>query len=305
MEEPCARGPACLTASPSSSLLVLVWFVTGPVAHAELEHVIVTANRHQESNQRVPLGIAGDQRGHAKKVGVTDAQSLAALVPGLMFNRQANTSIPFLRGVGTPVGQSGDEPSVALYIDGVYMPAGSASMASFTSLDHIEVAKGPQGTLFGRNATGGVVQVFTRSPTDEPELQLSAGYGSYDTGSADMYASGPLTKQLLANVSAYWSNQSEGWGRNATTSAPTFRSHEYGTRIKLLWNETERTNALLTLDFDKTITQQGLGFMAFPGTGSLDPLPPFPNGGIPPPLVTTIQARISIPRAMSVSTARA
>jgi iron complex outermembrane recepter protein len=97
-----------------------------------------------------------------------------------------------------------------------------------------------------------------------------------------VYASGPLTQQLRANLSAYWSNQSEGWGRNVTTGVPTFRSHAYGTRVKFLWNETDRTNALLTLDYDRTVAQQGLGFMAFPGTGSLNPLPPFPNGGFPP-----------------------
>ena len=253
--------------------------MSGGTAHAQLEQVTVTANRRQESNQQVPIGIAAINADDAEKVGITDAQSVAAVVPGLLFNRQSNTSIPFLRGVGSPVGQSGDEPSVALYIDGVYVPAGSASMASFASLDHVEVAKGPQGTLFGRNATGGVVQVFTRDPTDRPELKVSAGYGNYDTWSTDVYASGPLTQQLLANLSAYWSNQSEGWGRNVTTGVPAFRSREYGTRIKFLWNETERTNALLTLDFDKTVAQQGLGFMAFSGTGSLDPLPPLPNGG--------------------------
>jgi len=146
----------------------------------------------------------------------------------------------------------------------------------------MEVEKGPQGTLFGRNATGGVVQVFTRTPTDRPELKVTAGYGNYNTGSADIYASGSLTEQLLANVSVYWSNQSEGWGRNVTTRVSAFKSRDYGARIKFLWNEADRTSALLTLDFDKTVTQQGLGFRAFPGTGSLDPLPPFPNGGFPP-----------------------
>lgn len=171
------------------------------IAEGRLEEVIVTANRRQESNQRVPIGIASINADGAVKVGVTDAQSLAGLVPGLLFNRQANTSIPFLRGVGTPVGQSGDEPSVALYVDGVYVPAGSASMANFTSIDHIEVAKGPQGTLFGRNATGGVVQVFTRNPTDQPQLDVSVGYGNYDSWSANTYVSGPLTEQLLANFS--------------------------------------------------------------------------------------------------------
>jgi iron complex outermembrane receptor protein len=266
-----------------SRLVLLAWLLSGAVAHADdLAFVTVTANRREESNQKVPLDIMTISAEDAKEVGVTDAQSLAAIVPGFLFNRQANASTPFLRGVGSPVGQSGDEPSVALYVDDVYLPAGSASMARFTSIDHIEVEKGPQGTLFGRNATGGVVQLFTRNPTDKPELKVTAGYGNYDTWSADMYASGPLTTQLLANVSAYWSNQSEGWGRNVTTGVPTFRSREYGTRIKFLRNETDRTSALLTLDFDKTITQEGLGFTAFPGTGSLDPLPPFPNGGFPP-----------------------
>jgi iron complex outermembrane receptor protein len=265
------------------AIVAVAWLAGGAIAYAEpLAEVVVTANRREESNQRVPLGIASIQAADAQKVGVTDVQSLAAVVPGLQFNRQANSSIPFLRGVGSPVGQSGDEPSVALYIDDVYVPAGSASMANFRSLDHIEVAKGPQGTIFGRNATGGVVQIFTRNPTVHSELEVNAGYGNYDTGSAELYASGPLSTRLLANISAYWSDQDEGWGRNVTTGSPAFGSRQYGARSKLLWTYSDRTNALLTLDYDKTVTQQGLGFMAFPGTGSLDPLPPFPNGGFPP-----------------------
>jgi len=282
---------------------LLGWPVGGASAHAELpttadttpesgtitsgtqrqlQEVTVTANRRDESNQRVPLGIVALSADTAAELGVTDAHSLAALVPGLLFNTQANATIPFLRGVGTPIAESGDEPSVALYVDDVYIPAGSAALVNFTSIDHMEVEKGPQGTLFGRNATGGVVQVFTRSPMDKAELGVTAGYSNYDTWSADTYASGPLTKQLLANISVYWSNQSEGWGRNVTTGIPAFRARDYGARIKFLWNYTEGTNALLTLDFDKTVTQRGLGFRAFPGTGSLDPLPPFPNGGFPP-----------------------
>ncbi|HTR79855.1 MAG TPA: TonB-dependent receptor plug domain-containing protein, partial [Gemmatimonadaceae bacterium] len=148
-----------------------------PFPERQLPEVTVTANRREESNQRVPVAITALNADTTDKVGVTDAQSMAALVPGLLFNRQANASIPFLRGVGTPVGESGDEPSVALYIDGVYMPAGSASMANFTSIDHIEVEKGPQGTLFGRNAIAGTVNVVTRAPTDEFSGYLNAEIG--------------------------------------------------------------------------------------------------------------------------------
>jgi iron complex outermembrane recepter protein len=275
-------GAVALAEPPTTDTPPQSQAVATSVAESQLQEVTVTANRRQESNQQVPAGITAISGDTAEKAGVTDAQSLAALVPGLLFNRQVNASIPFLRGVGTSVGESGDEPSVALYVDDVYIPAGSASLANFTSIDHFEVDKGPQGTLFGRNATGGVVQVFTRNPTDKPELEVTGGYGNYDTWSADMYASGPLSPQLLANVSVYWSNQSEGWGRNVTTGVPTFRSRDYGTRIKFLWNQSDRTNALLTFDFDRTVTQEGLGFMPFPGTGSLDPVPPFPNGGFPP-----------------------
>ena len=258
---------------------------SGPVRprhERQLDEVTVRANRRDESNQRVPGAVSVVPGQALAKFGPADLQSVAALVPGLLFNRQANASIPFLRGVGTPVGEAGDEPSVALYIDEVYIPAGSASLANLTSIDHIEVDKGPQGTLFGRNATGGVVQVITKNPTDTREWQFSAGYGNYDTSSADLYANGAIASQLLANVSLYWSNQSEGWGRNITTETPAFRSRDYGGRAKLLWQGQERTSALLSFDYDLTVTQQGLGFRAFPGTGSLNPLPPFPNGGIPP-----------------------
>jgi len=251
------------------------------VGGEQLHEITVTANRREESNQHVPMSVTAVTSETAERVGITDAQSLAGLVPGLNFNRQANASVPFLRGVGAPVGQSGDEPSVALYIDDVYTPAGAASMGDFNSIEHIEVEKGPQGTLFGRNATGGVVQVFTRNPTAQPEFESRVGYGNYDTWLANTYASGPLSEHLLANVAAYWTNQSEGWGRNLTTGVPTFRFREYGGRIKLLWTPIERTSVLLNLDFDKTILQEGLGFRPWPGTGSLDPVPPFPNGGFP------------------------
>lgn len=251
-------------------------------AEAQLQEVTVSANRRQESNQRVPLAIEAISADTAGKMGVTDAQSLAALVPGLLFNRQVNASIPFLRGVGNPVGESGDEPSVALYVDDVYLPAGSASLSHFSNIEHMEVEKGPQGTLFGRNATGGVVQVFTRNPTGQPELKVTAGYANYDTPSAGLYANGPLSSQLLGNLSLDWSDQSQGWGRNITTGAQAFKSRDYSLRSKLLWTGAGTTRALLTLDYSNTVTQEGLGFRAFAGTGALDPLPPFPNGGFAP-----------------------
>lgn len=141
--------------------------------------------------------------------------------------------------------------------------------------------EGAAGDSLRAQCDRGVVQVLTRNPSNRPELETQLGYGSYDTWSAETYArarGGPLREDLLANLAAYWSDQSEGWGHNVTTGAQTFKSRDYGGRAKLLWTPAARTSALLSIDFDKTVAQEGVGFAAWPGTGSLDPLLPFPNG---------------------------
>ncbi len=276
------------------SMLVAAWGATPAHAQAQtpaasqnpdqVETVTVTANRRSENMQRVPIAISAITGEDAAKLGVTDGQSLMDQVPGLNFNRQANASIPFLRGVGSPVGQPGDEPSVAMYVDDVYLPAGAASIANFNSIENIEVEKGPQGTLFGRNATGGVIQVYTRNPTDEPELDTTLGYANYDTPSGSIYATGGIADDLDANVALYGSRQYDGWGNNqcaalygflgCKTSGPTYTGYDFGGRIKFLWTPTSHTTILFTLDYDKTETSEGLAFHAAPGTTAV---------GFPPP----------------------
>ena len=245
----------------------------------EIQTVVVTANRTEETLQSVPMDVSVVSGQQANAMGVTDAQSLAASVPGLLFNRQANTAIPFIRGVGSPVGEAGDEPSVAFYVDDVYEPAAAASLANFSSLDRIEVDKGPQGTVFGRNATGGVVQVLTRNPTPEPSVDLKLGLANYDTQSASVYATGQLLNTLTGNVAVNAAQQTDGWGHNAVSGERTYTGWNYGGRAKLLWTPADRTSALLNVDFDDTRTEEGVNLRAFPGTTSFNPA----GAGFPPP----------------------
>src|SRR3546814_4729368 len=84
----------------------------------------------------------------------------------------------------------------------------------FRSVERIEVLKGPQGTLFGRNASGGLIQIITADPSDDPELALKPGYANYDTVTLSGYGNLPLTDTLAANLSASYWNQGEGWGEN-------------------------------------------------------------------------------------------
>src|SRR3546814_20298294 len=101
-----------------------------------------------------------------------------------------------------------------MYVDGVYQPSVYANLFEFNVIERIEVLKGPQGTLFGRNATGGVVQIITKAPSSAPEMNFDVSYGNYDTVAAQAYVSGGLTENLAANFSVPYKNQTDGWGRS-------------------------------------------------------------------------------------------
>ena len=241
--------------------------------------VVVTTNRTEENIQDVPVDVSVVSGQLASVTGITDLQSLASWIPGLLVNRQANSALPFIRGVGSPVGTIGDEPSVAFYVDDVYEPSGSGALANLSSIDRIEVEKGPQGTVFGRNATGGVIQVFTRDPTADPHMDISVGLANYDTQSAALYATGSLTSTLAANVALDASQQRNGWGKDVLTGVAAYTGWDYDSRVKLLWTPCDRTSAMLNLDYEDMRTEEGINLRAWPGTTSFDPA----GAGFPAP----------------------
>jgi iron complex outermembrane receptor protein len=231
----------------------------------QIQEIVVVAQHRNEDMQTVPIAISVFTAQMAQQQGITDPQSLASMVPGLEFNRQGGQSTPFLRGVGSPQANPGMEPSVAFYVDDVYYPYGGASYANFNNLDRVEVEKGPQGTLFGRNATGGVIQVFTKDPSKDPVLDVSVGYANYDTKSGSMYASYG-TDVLSANVALYGSDQTGGWGRNTVDGQLAYTGWDFGGRIKFLLTPAEGTSLLLTFDHDSTATAEGGTYRPFPGS---------------------------------------
>jgi iron complex outermembrane receptor protein len=241
----------------------------------QLEAITVTANRRSENLQSVPIAVTAVTGDTMAKSGFTDTESFSEAVPGLNYNRQTNASTPFLRGVGTPVVNPGDEPSVAFFVDDVYVPTGYATLLNLdsNSIAGIEVDKGPQGTLFGRNATGGAIQVSTKDPSSTPAVDASLGYANYNTKSGSVYATGPLTNTLSANISVYGQDQSNGWGHNLTTGNASYTSWNFGGRAKLLWTPFEGTSLRLTVDHDTTRSEEGIGFHAITGTESAGPFP--------------------------------
>src|SRR5712671_6368357 len=138
--------------------------------------------------------------------------------------------MPHIRGIGTPPASAGDESSVATYLDGVYIATMGAAMLQLDNIAQVDVLKGPQGTLFGRNATGGVVNVRTKDPSQDFHLDAAASYGNYDTSSGNLYVTGGLTSTIAADLAAYGSNQDRGFGTNEVTGHQVNKTKEYALR---------------------------------------------------------------------------
>jgi iron complex outermembrane receptor protein len=237
---------------------------------SQLDPVVVTAQWRIEDLQSIPVALTAITSTELLNAGVTDTASLSLAVPGLSYTQQVNGATPFIRGIGTTTGAVGNEASVATYVDGIYMSSSSASLFDLYNVDHIEVLKGPQGTLFGRNATGGVIQIITKDPSFTPSADLHVGYGNFNTTRGSFYGTTRLGETIAADLAAYGKNQADGWGTDLVTGQPTFTRHDVGARSKLLWTPGDSTRILVTADYNRTRNEDGLGFHVVPPGVGID-----------------------------------
>ena len=220
-----------------------------------IEEVIVTAQRRTESAQDVPIAVAAFSADQAAKVGLSSVADLASVIPGLTINPTGARSPLFLRGVGN--NGTSTSPSVLLFIDGVYQPFDNSG-GDYNNIQSIELAKGPQGTLFGRNATGGVIQITTRNPLDWQGVDAEVGYGNFDTLSGKLYASTKLSEKAAVNISGFYDKQADGWGTNIATGDDIYTSKRYGVKSKLVAELDDSFTATLTADYTYRRGSQGL-----------------------------------------------
>jgi iron complex outermembrane receptor protein len=187
--------------------------------------------------------------------GLTGTESLTAAVPSLVITNPANVGNPYLRGVGSNLFDPSSEQSVAMYIDGVYIAAPQSNIFNFNNIQQVEVLKGPQGTLFGRNAVGGVIQIQTRDPLQHFSGDASVGYGNYGDLTASGYITGPITDKLAGDLAVLYENQADGYGRDLTTGAKTFQEAigNINLRSKLLFRPTETTRITLSGDYAHSV----------------------------------------------------
>jgi iron complex outermembrane recepter protein len=215
----------------------------------QLREIVVTAQKRSENLQDVPIAVTALSGESLAGKGLASTLDVAEAVPGLTFTQVIGTAAPRIRGVGTVSALAGNENSVATYVDGVYYASSGSSLLSLSDIEQVAVLKGPQGTLFGRNATGGLIQITTLDPQQQFEGRASVTYGNLDTAGGTLYVTGGITPSLAADLSIDYTNQQHGFGRDLTTGAQANESQDLTVRSKWKLDLDESTTLKLSLDF--------------------------------------------------------
>lgn len=211
--------------------------------------IIVTANKREEAVNTVPMSITAATGDQLTALGVTRARDLAKLTPGFTY-AESSTGGPIytLRGVGFSDNALGGRPTVSIYTDEVPIPF-SIETRGGTNLDleRVEVLKGPQGTLFGSNATGGLINYVSAKPTDHPEAGLQVSYGRFNSLDVTGYGSGPLSDTLAVRI-AFQHTSNDDWQRGYTIPDTNGAGNFNNGRILLRWTPTDRLTINLNVN---------------------------------------------------------
>ncbi|NCF19662.1 MAG: TonB-dependent receptor [Haliea sp.] len=214
-----------------------------------LEEVIVVAQKREESLQDTVIAITALGSETLDNLNISNSSDFEAVVPSLSV-RNAPRRL-FLRGVGRVTNSLGTDPGIALYIDQVYTDSiGSLSRASSLTMERVEVLRGPQGTLYGRNATGGAVNIISKRPTEEFEHHVRAKAGDYGLFNWGVSSSGPITDDLGYRVHAY-RNKRDGFVDNKSGDDIMDQDHD-GFGVQLSWDVTDTLNVWLKYQKDET-----------------------------------------------------
>ncbi|MDB9959711.1 TonB-dependent receptor [Gammaproteobacteria bacterium] len=217
----------------------------------DVEEVIVTATKTEKTLQEVPIAVSVVTADVIEKANVVDIFDLKSVVPSLdtrQYQSSVNTTF-FIRGFGNGSNNPGIEPSVAVFIDGVYRSKTQSQISDLPMLERIEVLRGPQSTLFGKNASAGVINIVTKKPSFEKSGKVSFGIGKYNSRVGKLYYTGPLNENLAYSFSANF-NKRDGHSENPITGNATNDRDRVGYRAELLYVPSDDLSVRITADYD-------------------------------------------------------
>lgn len=227
-----------ITAIPASPLLVTLR------EENKLVEVVVSSRRRIEKVQDVPIAVSVVTGKQAEAAGAFNVNRIKELVPSVQLysSNPRNTGIN-IRSLGSPFGLTNDgiDPGVGFYVDGVYYARPAATTLDFIDVEQIEVLRGPQGSLFGKNTTSGAFNITSRKPSFTTGADFELSYGNYAFLQAKASITGALGKKVAGRLS-FSGTQRDGLIDNVATGRPTNTLNNQGFRGQLLWTPTENTN---------------------------------------------------------------
>ncbi|MFN6933967.1 MAG: TonB-dependent receptor [Tsuneonella sp.] len=225
------------------------------VASGGLEAIVVTARKREESMQDVPASISALSAGELDRRFDSDVRDFADSSPNIVIDDTqqgpGGVAAVYIRGIGVADVEKSVDPAVGVVFDDVYIGQSSGSLLKAIDIDRVEVLRGPQGTLFGRNATGGVINIARSRPTYDLTGKVRATYGRFDTFKIEGVASTGLSDNVAVKLSGAY-EKSDGYFYNSVYDQPGQRSEFYALSGAVLFEPTDRLDIQLSYDHQKT-----------------------------------------------------
>jgi len=217
-----------------------------------VEEVIVTATKTEKTLQEVPVAVSVITSDEIEKATIIDTFDLKSIIPSLDTRQyQSSTNATFfIRGFGNGSNNPGVEPSVALFVDGVYRSKTQSQIADLPMLERVEVLRGPQSTLFGKNASAGVINIVTKKPSFDKSRMMSLGVGKYNSKIGKIYTTGPINETTAYSFNANF-NKRDGSSDNPVTGNSVNNRDRLGLRAELLFIPNDDLSIRLTADYDE------------------------------------------------------
>jgi len=197
-----------------------------------IDEIIVTAQRVRESLQNVPLSVTAFSGAALKTANITNVERLEQVTPGLLVGRSGSDARFAIRGINTEAIGANSDPRIGFYVDDVYQSRTSQALASFVDLERVEVQKGPQGTLYGRNSFGGNVALYSAAPKDELGAGADVLYGRYNRLRTEGFVNVPVTPGIAARVAGMY-ERADGYVKNTSTGSNLGDEDQYFVRGSL------------------------------------------------------------------------
>jgi iron complex outermembrane receptor protein len=237
--------------------ILMVWMALPPPAFSQttLEEIVVTAQKREQSAQDVPISITALSGGQLAVLGMTNAKDIAEQVPGVILaavTTGGGVTLPTIRGVTQNDFTLHQEAPNAVYIDETYISSPAAIDFSLFDVQRVEVLRGPQGTLFGRNATGGAIQFVTNKPTKNTDGYVDLQYGSFDSRRVEAAIGGAIVDRIQGRLSVLYQDDGPWWENKAPPTTPggnsdTFAKRSAAARGQLNFDITDDVQDLLSV----------------------------------------------------------